>query len=115
MKTRQGTELQYKNPDTPNEYYNNQDKTISTGASTTKNWTYLENQAYVEFLSDNEKMMKDSTMRRSNKIFLEMSLFIRTKFPEQCRTHHQKVLNKYGTNEKIINCYLKDQAQKKKS
>lgn len=47
MKTRQGTELEYKNPDTPNSYYHGLDKTISTGISVTKNWSYAENQAYV--------------------------------------------------------------------
>lgn len=59
-------------------------------------------------------MMKTSGMRRSTKIFLEMSLFIHSKFPEQCRTHHQKVLAKYGTIENIISFYLGDQAKKLK-
>lgn len=82
--------------------------------SSTKNWTLAENGAYVEFLKDNDKVMKDESNRRSSKIFLEMSLFIRTKTPEQCRTHHQKVLGKYESIEKIMSLYLQDQEKRKR-
>ena len=41
--------------------------------------------------------------RRERKIFLEMSYYLGcSKTPEQCRTHHQKALQKYMSTDKII-------------
>lgn len=42
-----------------------------------------------------------------------MSLFVRTRSPDQCRTHHQKIFNRYGSIDKILTGFLEDQARKK--
>ena len=41
-----------------------------------------------------------------------MSLFMETKTPEQCRTHHQKVMGKYLRIEKIIINFIEDLKEK---
>ena len=58
-------------------------------------WTYEQNQKYVLFLRENKKSLDDQKTRRLSKIYLEMSLNINEKTPEQCRTHHLKALKKY--------------------
>ena len=89
-----------------------------TGTSTTltRNWNFQENSLYIEFLKENKRSFEDESTRRSSKIFLEMSLSLRTKSPEQCRTHHQKIMTKYGTLDMIIAYFtqtiaLKEQAK----
>ena len=39
------------------------------------------------------------------KIFKQMSQFIRTRTPDQCRSHHQKVQKLHHTIEDIIKFY----------
>jgi hypothetical protein len=41
-----------------------------------------------------------------------MSYNISTKTAEQCRTHHQKALQKYGNLEAIVKCLLPDLLKK---
>ena len=41
-----------------------------------------------------------------------MSMFIRKKTPEQCRTHHQKIFTKYKSLDKIIIYFLEDLKKK---
>ena len=75
---------------------------LSSGIS--KKWSESENLAYLQFLKENMKNFHHEKMRRENKIFLEMSYFMGcSKSSEQCRTHHQKALQKYGCLENILN------------
>lgn len=46
--------------------------------------------------------------RRDHKIFVEMSLNIGSKSPEQCRSHHQKVIKKYLTIDQTVSMFLSD-------
>lgn len=75
-------------------------------------WTYKENKMYILFLRENRKEFEVQKKRRHLKIFLEMSLNIPGKTPEQCRTHHEKSLKKYQRIDKIISCLLPDMEKK---
>lgn len=77
-----------------------------------KSWTYEENQQYILFLEENKKSFDDEQTRRFSKIFLEMSLNMLNKSPEQCRTHHQKALRKYKSIDRIISFILSDTEQR---
>ena len=59
-----------------------------------KRWTKEECQLYEEFIKNYFLAMKDSSSKRNTKVFLQMSEFIGTKVPSQCRSHHQKFYKK---------------------
>lgn len=46
--------------------------------------------------------------RKKLKINVLMSNYIKTRNPEQCRSHHQKMMIKYGTLENILASYSRD-------
>ena len=54
-------------------------------------WNLDESQRYYVFLTLNRKNFEKKGLRRSQKIFKEMSKFIRTRTADQCRSHHQKM------------------------
>ncbi|CAK78378.1 unnamed protein product (macronuclear) [Paramecium tetraurelia] len=53
-------------------------------------WSALEHTTYVNFLSQYENIMNSSLMKKTSKIFKQMSELIGTRTPSQCRSHHQK-------------------------
>lgn len=59
-----------------------------------KRWTKDESQLYEEFVIDHFLLFNDNNIKRANKIFIQMSEFIKTKNSSQCRSHHQKFFNK---------------------
>ena len=46
--------------------------------------------------------MKERMLRKSQKVFLKMSKMVKTRTPDQCRSHHQKVLNIHKSLEEVI-------------
>jgi len=46
-----------------------------------------------------------SSLRRSQKLFLQMSKFIGTRSPDQCRSHHQKTMKYHHTIDGVINFF----------
>lgn len=59
----------------------------------------------MEFLKGSKDVINDFKYRREMKIFKQMSQFIRTRTPDQCRSHHQKVQKLHQTIDDIIKFY----------
>lgn len=70
-------------------------------------WGFKENQIYLEFLESNRDLFETEFKRRSKKVFRKMSSMLRRRDPEQCRSHHQKISNKFKGNTDAIVSYLK--------
>ena len=52
-------------------------------------------------------------MRRRYKVFHLISGYVRTKTPNQCRSHHQKMMYRYGNLQEIIrNMKINEEDQK---
>jgi hypothetical protein len=59
----------------------------------------------LEFVEANKDHLESKECRRSAKIFKMMAGFIKTRGPDQCRSHHQKMHKKYNeVNNILINC-----------
>lgn len=60
-------------------------------------WSPEENLKYCNFLSIYADISHfDQFERKEMGIHKEMSKFIGSRSPKQCRSHHQKMLNKFG-------------------
>ena len=46
--------------------------------------------------------METATIRRSQKIFIQMSMAVKTRNADQCRSHHQKIIKYHNTIEEAI-------------
>lgn len=71
-------------------------------------WTKNEQKAYIEFLIDNKEEMSSKLARKSQKVFLKMSLLVKTRTADQCRSHHQKILKYQGSIDEIIKQHQED-------
>lgn len=69
---------------------------------TAGSWTCRENQIYANFLETNHEMFETEFMRRSTKVFRKISSLLRRRDPEQCRSHHQKLMIRYKGDIKTI-------------
>jgi hypothetical protein len=69
-------------------------------------WTPAENLLYKEFVLDRKNTFMRTDSRRSNRIFKEMSKVITTRNAIQCRSHHQKMQNMYGSLSKLLDALL---------
>lgn len=49
--------------------------------------------------------MTCSELRKANKVFLKMSKLVKTRTPDQCRSHHQKILKYHHSLQHIILTY----------
>ena len=56
----------------------------------------------MQFICDNKRLFKDVFVRKSQRVFLQMSFIITTRNAEQCRTHHQKMVKFHGSVDKVI-------------
>ncbi|CAD8082590.1 unnamed protein product [Paramecium sonneborni] len=82
----------------------------------TGHWSAVEHNTYVNFLSQYENIMNSSMMKKTSKIFKQMSELIGTRTPSQCRSHHQK-FNPYahrGENGKRLPRNERSRAGRKK-
>ncbi|CAD8082810.1 unnamed protein product [Paramecium primaurelia] len=82
----------------------------------TGHWSTFEHTTYVNFLSQYENIMNSSMMKKTSKIFKQMSELIGTRTPSQCRSHHQK-FNPYalrGDNGKRLPRSQRSRAGRKK-
>jgi hypothetical protein len=78
-------------------------------------WTEKENMKYIVFVDKNRDSLASRSKRRyyyfqfrMRKIFKEMSLFLGTRNSIQCRSHHQKQLDKLKNISKIIEVFKKN-------
>ncbi|CAK57080.1 unnamed protein product (macronuclear) [Paramecium tetraurelia] len=53
-------------------------------------WTNKEHRLYIQFIESHKEIMSDSDQKKMNKIFKQMSDFLKTRSASQCRSHHQK-------------------------
>ncbi|CAD8100350.1 unnamed protein product [Paramecium sonneborni] len=82
----------------------------------TGHWSAIEHSTYINFLSQYETIMNSSMMKKTSKIFKQMSELIGTRTPSQCRSHHQK-FNPYalrGDNGKRLPRSQRSRAGRKK-
>lgn len=68
-------------------------------------WTREEQRAYIQFIRENMAEMETKLMRKSRKVFLNMSKLVRTRTADQCRSHHQKILLYHKGLEEIVRFY----------
>lgn len=66
-------------------------------------WNMHENLSYIQFLDEHKDKLYCQFDRRSSKVFFHMSRYVKTRNAEQCRTHHQKMVQGYKTIDGIIN------------
>lgn len=71
-------------------------------------WNRAEQIAYVDFLDKNIEDMSTKLARKSRKVFLNMALLVKSRSADQCRSHHQKVLNYHKSVQEIIRYYRED-------
>ncbi|CAD8093270.1 unnamed protein product [Paramecium sonneborni] len=82
----------------------------------TGHWSTEEHTTYIQFLQQFENIMTCSMMKKTSKIFKQMSELIGTRTPSQCRSHHQK-FNPYalrGENGKRLPRTERSRAGRKK-
>jgi hypothetical protein len=65
-------------------------------------WLPEENACYLAFLECSEQSFQAKGLRRRDKVFKAMAKTIRTRDPEQCRSHHQKMEKKYKSFEGLL-------------
>lgn len=73
-------------------------------------WTWDENLKYANFLSATRSEFDDYKERRPMKFFIRMAKALSVgKNNLQCRSHHQKMLKKFGTIDEIIRACLENE------
>lgn len=65
-------------------------------------WSKEENLRYAHFLKENLPLFKTQKKRRSLKVYKLISETVKSRTLIQCKSHHQKMLLKYGGNHRII-------------
>lgn len=65
-------------------------------------WDEDENRKYREFIELNTEILENREERREKKVFLRLSEYVETRDANQCRSHHQKMIQKYKSIEKIL-------------
>lgn len=65
-------------------------------------WSYNENKRYHWFLEIYNHHFINKHLRRTDKIFKTMEIFLGTREAEQCRSHHQKMEKKHKTFQEIL-------------
>ena len=72
-------------------------------------WTLEENKRYHWFLEVHSQHFLNKHLRRMDKIFKSMALFVATREAEQCRSHHQKMEKKYHHSFCLILLHLREE------
>ncbi|CAD8206362.1 unnamed protein product [Paramecium pentaurelia] len=70
-------------------------------------WTNKEHRLYLQFIESHIEIMSDSDQKKMNKIFKQMSDFIKTRSASQCRSHHQK----FNPKEFVVLTTVKNSSQ----
>ncbi len=66
-------------------------------------WSLDENKIYLEFLIENHSDFQSEILRRKSRVFYRISKLLKKRTPDQCRSHHQKLLTKHkGVIEEVI-------------
>ena len=63
----------------------------------------MEQTRYVKFLEKNGNLYNLSlSAKKETRLHIKLSTFVKTRTSTQCRSHHQKMLIRYGSIENII-------------
>lgn len=65
-------------------------------------WRYDENYAYITYLSNFKWAFVDEFSRKKYQVYMHMSKFMKTRNHNQIKSHHQKMMLKYGSIDDII-------------
>jgi hypothetical protein len=85
------------------EVHNKQTKTSSRAENSLYFWNDKEQRRYVNFLVERKSIMElPPNSRKSKKVHQKMSTMVRSRSSLQCRSHHQKMIKKYGSVSAII-------------
>lgn len=68
----------------------------------TGSWSLEENKVYLEFLRNYKKDFDNEVSRRKSTVFNRLSKALRKRTPDQCRSHHQKLQNRFKNNIDLI-------------
>lgn len=52
--------------------------------------------------------MGSRVLRKSEKVYMKMSLLVKTRSAEQCRSHHQKIIKNHDTLADIVAYYKRN-------
>ena len=74
-------------------------------------WTPRQQLAYIHFLQTHSYLIENSLQRKSKKAFLTMSYAIQTRDADQCRSHHQKMIQYRSSVAEIIKYYRSNTIQ----
>jgi hypothetical protein len=61
-------------------------------------WGAEENRIYLGFLESYKDDFEDEAARRRTTVFNRLSKALRKRTPDQCRSHHQKLQNRFKNN-----------------
>lgn len=65
---------------------------------TTGSWGLEENKIYLDFLRTYKRDFQNEVSRRKSTVFNRLSKALRKRTPDQCRSHHQKLQNRFKNN-----------------
>jgi hypothetical protein len=72
-------------------------------------WSIDENKRYSDFLSFNGHMFSMSLSQKKNlRVNVQMSKKVKTRTPQQCHSHHQKMMKKYGSIPSIVDAMKRE-------
>lgn len=58
-------------------------------------WSLQENRIYLDFLSKYRRDFSSEEARRKSVVFNRLSKELHKRTPDQCRSHHQKLQNRF--------------------
>lgn len=74
-------------------------------------WATLQNARYVAFIEANLKKMEGKPHGKLWGVYQDMAKIVKTRNFRQCKSHHQKMLNKHKTIPEIISFFLKSNSK----
>ena len=78
----------------------------------TGSWSLEENQIYLNFLESYRKDFENEIARRKTTVFNRLSKALRKRTPDQCRSHHQKLQNRFNNEISTIIDFVKGKIAK---
>ena len=75
-------------------------------------WSLDENRVYLNFLESYRKDFDSEIARRKSTVFNRLSKALRKRTPDQCRSHHQKLQNRFHNNIQSIVDFVKSKIAK---
>lgn len=73
-------------------------------------WTLQENKSYLLYLQQHHHLFKDFKTKKIAKVFVNLAQQVQTRTTVQVKSHHQKMVAKYGSIPNII-VYLSEEQE----